>query len=110
MRYLRLRRLLGELLDAYPGAIVGYEEVRRHIGTDAAHIYGGIVAVIASECESRSVPYQGVPVATAKRTATGKGNADKAAMLAAARARFGKVESEDEADALWIAVAGEEGL
>ena len=109
MRYVRLRRLLVELLDAHPGAIVGYEEVRRHMGVDAAHVYGGIVAVIASECEAREVPYQGLPVSTVKRAATGKGNADKPAMRAAAEARFGPVESDDEADALWIAYCTERG-
>ena len=37
-----------------------------------------------------------------KRAATGKGGADKGAVLASARARWGeKVRTEDEADALW---------
>ena len=33
------------------------------------------------------MPYKGVPVGTIKRHAAGKGNADKAAMVAAVRAR-----------------------
>ena len=110
MRFLRLRRLLGEALATKPDLVV-YEEVRRHLGTDAAHVYGGIVAVISSECESREIPYTAIPVATVKKLATGKGNADKEKMVAAAQARWPGWEFEDdnEADARWIAecAAGE---
>jgi len=45
-----------------------------------------------------------------KRHATGRGNADKAAMVAAAVARWGGEPTEDEADALWIADAWRAGL
>jgi Holliday junction resolvasome RuvABC endonuclease subunit len=106
MRFVRLRRYLCELLDANAGEVLlGYEEVRRHAGTDAAHIYGGIVAVVQSVCEERTIPYQGVPVGTIKRLATGKGNADKTAMVAAAVVRFWPVTDDNEADALWCAAA-----
>ena len=88
MRFLRLRCYLRELLDKAKPDVVVYEEVRRHMGVDAAHIYGGIVAVISEECEARKIPYRGVPVASIKKTATGKGNADKPAMLRAGEARW----------------------
>src|SRR5687767_6031736 len=52
MRWVRLRTHLRELLGASRPAILAYEEVRRHAGTTAAHIYGGIVAVIQEECEA----------------------------------------------------------
>lgn len=108
MRYVRARRYLVELLDAYPGAQIGYEEVRRHAGTSAAHVYGGIVAMISAVCEERVVPYCPVPVGTAKKLATGKGVASKDAMVLASRARWGDdaprgLGEDDEADALWIA-------
>jgi hypothetical protein len=119
MRYLRLRRLFGELLDSLPddeGVVVAYEEVRRHLGTDAAHVYGGIVAVITEECERRGITtYTGVPVGAVKRTATGKGNASKDAMIAAARGHWARYcpatgrltpwepADDNEADARWIA-------
>lgn len=107
MRYVRAESYLGELLETYPAARVGYEEVRRHVGTDAAHVYGGIVATIQRVCEGLGVPYRGVPVASVKKGATGKGNAGKADMVAAAAKRWPKGEpyGEDEADALWIADA-----
>jgi Holliday junction resolvasome RuvABC endonuclease subunit len=105
MRYVRARRCLGELLDSYPDSILGYEEIRRHVGTSAAHVYGGIVAVISSECEVREVPYSGRPVGSVKKHATGKGNANKELMIGAANRRWGPhmVQDDNEADALWIA-------
>ena len=104
MRYLRARRLLRELLADKRIAALAYEEVRRHAGTDAAHVYGGIVAQVSAECEDVGVAYSAVPVGTVKKQATGNGSASKEAMLAAARSRWGEdVVGEDEADALWIA-------
>jgi crossover junction endodeoxyribonuclease RuvC len=109
MRYLRVRRYLEELLDHAEGhgsPVVAYEEVRRHRGTDAAHVYGGIVASIVTVCEERRVPYSAVPVGTVKRTATGRGNATKIEMTEAFIACTGlEPESDDESDAYWVAVA-----
>lgn len=113
MRYLRVRRHVEEILGQFAIEQLAYEEVRRHAGTDAAHVYGGIVSQITAVCESRSppVPYTGAPVATVKRLATGKGNADKDAMIAAATELFGFTPGDDnEADALFIALAASRGL
>lgn len=105
MRYLRFRRILVEALESLSPSLVAFEEVRRHLGTDAAHVFGGLVAILTAECEERGIPYQGFPVGAVKKTATGKGNAPKEAMLAAARRRWPAVEVTDDnqADALWIA-------
>lgn len=104
MRYVKLRGYLDSMVQGTPKLQIAFEEVRRHLGTDAAHIYGGIVATIASWCEDNDFPYQGIPVGTIKKYATGKGNANKAAMLAAAQERWSlpRVETDDEADALFI--------
>lgn len=104
MRYVRLRMHLRVLLDhALPG-LVAFEEVHGHKGTDAAHIYGGVIATLTEECEARGIPYQGIPVGTVKKFATGKGNADKTAMVAAAHEKWpGWHGTHDEADARWIA-------
>jgi crossover junction endodeoxyribonuclease RuvC len=112
MRFVRLVVYLKEI-EALEIDAVGYEEVRRHMGVDAAHIYGGIVATIQTWCESAKPqrPYLGIPVATAKKVATGKGNAKKEAMVAAAVGRFGVAPADDnEADALFIALALAEEL
>ncbi|WBQ12861.1 hypothetical protein L2D00_13550 [Hyphomonadaceae bacterium BL14] len=103
MRYLRFSGWLAEL-DRLSGpvAAIWFEEVRRHAGTDAAHIYGGFLATLTAWCERESVPYQGVPVGTIKRHATGKGNAPKDAMIAAVRARGFSPADDNEADAIAI--------
>ncbi len=99
MRYLRFTRWLDEM--ATNGlAGVWFEEVRRHAGTDAAHVYGGLMATLTAWCELRGIPYEGVPVGTIKKHATGKGNANKDAMIAAAVARGFAPADDNEADAL----------
>ena len=60
------------------------------------------MASLTSWAELRGIPYQGVPVGTIKKHATGKGNADKQAMIAAARARGFSPADDNEADAIAI--------
>jgi hypothetical protein len=85
MRYLRFKRWLTEVKQCADSIdAVYFEEVRRHAGVDAAHAYGGFLAHLTAWCEHHQIPYQGVPVGTIKKHATGKGNAGKAAMIAAA--------------------------
>lgn len=105
MRFLRFRHWLDEVRTTGPGPIgaVYFEEVRRHLGTDAAHIYGGLLGVVTAWCEEHEIPYQGVPVGEIKKHATGKGNADKGAMIAAAKARGHQPGDDNEADAIAIA-------
>ena len=108
MRFVRLRFSLDQLNLAFPTIVlVAYEEVRRHMGVDAAHIYGGIIAVLAAWCEDHkpaAIAYEAIPVGSIKKLATGKGNADKAKMIAAARVKWGGLIGDDnEADARWIA-------
>jgi len=104
MRYLRFRRWLTELKAsvATPQGLgaVYFEEVRRHVGVDAAHVYGGLMATLTSWCEHHNIPYQGVPVGTIKKHATGRGNASKDEMIAAIRALGHVVTDDNEADAL----------
>lgn len=101
MRWLVFRKWLQTILDEHgPLEAVYFEEVRRHAGTDAAHLYGGFIATLTAWCEAKSVPYQGIPVGTIKRHATGKGNANKAAMVAAMQAKGFTPETDNDADAL----------
>lgn len=82
---------------------VYYELVARHIGTRAAHVYGGLVAVLQAFCERNDIPYSAVPVGTIKKHATGKGNASKQMMIEAAQTRLGyEREDDNEADAMWL--------
>jgi len=99
MRFLRFQRQLVE----FKADLIYYEAVKAHKGTRAAHVYGGFVAVLQAHCEKHDIPYRGVPVGTIKKHATGKGNANKAAMVAAAQKRFGWPGTDDNiADALWL--------
>ncbi|WP_212743416.1 hypothetical protein [Pelagicola litoralis] len=103
MRYLRFTNWLTEI-DRLSGPIeaIYFEEVRRHAGTDAAHVFGGLLAVLTSWGELRGVPYQGVPVGTIKKFLTGLGNANKQAMIDAARKRGFSPTDDNEADAIAI--------
>lgn len=104
MRYLRFRGWLDSMAaDAAMGlTAIYFEEVRRHVGTDAAHVYGGLLATLTSWCEQRGIAYQGVPVGTIKRFISGKGNADKQAVIEAVRARGFRPNDDNEADAIAI--------
>jgi Holliday junction resolvasome RuvABC endonuclease subunit len=77
-------------------------EVRRHLGTDAAHVHGGLLAILTAWAEQNRIPYSGAPVGTIKRFATGRGNAGKADVIAAMRARGFQPADDNEADALAI--------
>jgi hypothetical protein len=103
MRYLRFGKWLDQTLDVTGGVdAVYFEEVRRHAGTDAAHVHGGLLATLTSWCEGCSIPYSGVPVGTWKRHACGKGNASKDDVIAAMRARGFEPVDDNEADALAV--------
>jgi hypothetical protein len=103
MRYLRFRGWLnGMATDAAGLTAIYFEEVRRHVGTDAAHLYGGFLATLTSWCEQQGIAYQGVPVGTIKRFIAGKGNADKTAVMQAVRARGFVPADDNEADAIAI--------
>jgi Holliday junction resolvasome RuvABC endonuclease subunit len=103
MRYLRFRAWLDSIADDAPDiAAIHFEEVRRHLSTDAAHVHGGLLAMLTAWCEERSIAYQGVPVGTIKRFITGRGNADKAAVIDAVRACGYSPSDGNEADAIAI--------
>ena len=102
MRFLKFKRWLADMkyCGTYGIEAVYFEEVRRHAGVDAAHAYGGFLAHLTAWCEHHQIPYQGVPVGTIKKHATGKGNAGKGDMIAAAILRGHDPEDDNEADAL----------
>lgn len=108
MRFLRFRKYLEELDPQF----IVYEEVRRHKGVSAAHVYGGLIAILQEFCEVKGIQHIGIPVATIKRRATGKGNAKKEDMILAANATFKgseePIEDDNAADAMWILQIGVE--
>ena len=103
MRLLRFRRWLREVLGGEV-RLVAYEQPiihrkRRQLNASVAHNLEG---VLLPELEGR-VDYVSPTPAEVKKHATGKGNASKALMIDAARARWGiEVQDDNEADALCV--------
>ncbi len=102
MRFVKFRQRLNEVLQAYKPDVVFFEEVRRHASTDAAHVYGGLLAILTEWCEANGIAYSGVPVGTIKRNFTGKGNASKDLMIAEAERRGYEPIDDNEADSIAI--------
>ena len=101
MRFLRFKRWLTDIKQCNNGIDqVVFEEVRRHVVVDAAHAYGGFIDQLTAWCEHHQIPYQGIPVGTIKKHATGKGNASKDEMVASVRARGHAPTDDNEADAI----------
>lgn len=103
MRYLRFSEWLEKLRSIIQPQVyaVYFEEVRRHKGVDAAHVYGGFLSCLTSWCEIHDIPYQGIPVGTIKKHVTGHGNANKADMLSAMSEKLSlSIVDDNQADAL----------
>ncbi|QBI19367.1 hypothetical protein ER308_07280 [Egibacter rhizosphaerae] len=74
-----------------------------YLRTNRAYELGELSGVVKLWLHSHGVPYVVVQPKRLKKYATGNGNADKAAMVSAARDRLGYGgRSDDEADALWL--------
>lgn len=101
-RWLRARSFLTDLIVRHQATVIAYEDVKRHVGTDAAHAYGAFLCIVQMVADSHRATLQPVGVGTIKKHWTGKGNADKDAMLAQARARGFRPETDNDADALAI--------
>ena len=97
------------------GLVIAYEIVHGHkgnatnggrggsSGVAAAHLWGAWQGLLLSVCAANNLPVTGYHVGTVKKTA-GHGNMSKQGMIDAAKERWEQVpESEDEADALWVA-------
>lgn len=102
MRYLRFTQALDNLHARLPIDTIWFEAVRRHLGVDAAHVYGGLMGHLESWCERNKVPYEGVPVGSIKKGWTGNGAAKKDAMIAEAVRRGYEPDDDNEADAMAI--------
>jgi crossover junction endodeoxyribonuclease RuvC len=100
MRYIRFQEWLESQSELAEIDRIYFEEVRRHAGTAAAHVYGGFMATLTSWCEKNKIPYESVPVKTIKKFITGKGNASKQMVIDAVKARGFNVDNDNEADAI----------
>lgn len=108
MRYIRLRGQLNTMKAAYPDlGLIVYEQpqafLSKYRGGTATEIAYAMVGEIQSWCTGVGLQHTSVHAATVKKFATGKGNANKEAMVRAGRLRFKTCsENDNEVDALWI--------
>jgi Holliday junction resolvasome RuvABC endonuclease subunit len=100
MTPIKLKREMEKWHRATQFEHVGYEQVRRHMSTDAAHLYGALIAAIQEFCLTKGILFESVGVGTLKKFWTGSGNATKPDMIRVARERGFEPDTDNEADAL----------
>ena len=101
-RYLRFETVLRKMLSENSFAALYFEAVNRHKGVAAAHVYGGLSAILMAECERIGLPYIGVGVGTVKKFWCNHGGASKLMMIAEAKNRGFSPKDDNAADALAI--------
>lgn len=106
-RFLQFTDWMEAMLRARPLHLVVYEQPQHFKSAAAAEVCHGFVTRVQEQCERRGIEYRACYPATLKRFATGKGNAPKELVIAAAEATFpGYVAAADpggdEADARWL--------
>ena len=111
-RFLDFLQWLYRTLDQYEIEKVYFERVRRHLGTEAGHVYGAFMYVLAVVCEDLKIPYEGCEVGEIKKYITGHGRATKDEVVKAVSNLGFSPADDNEADSLAIlllAIAKEEG-
>jgi Holliday junction resolvasome RuvABC endonuclease subunit len=113
MRGLKFRRYLEALNKRVGLKEIYYEGVRAHKGTDAAHVYGGLMGVLTAFCEESGVPYAARSVQAIKKFITTKGNASKEEVIEAVQLLGYEITEKDDdvadAIALLMLVQSEHG-
>ncbi len=89
--------------------LVVYEECF-HRGPAGARAFFSLAMLTHLACHDAGVPCDCVNVSTVKKFATGKGNAKKYEMIAAAEEAGANPQNDDEADAYWIGRWARENL
>lgn len=101
-KWQRFRSWLSQAITQRGATLIAYEDVRRHLGVDAAHAYGGYLAMLEMVADQHNVTLVAVGVGTIKKHWTGKGNAKKDEMIAEAKRRGFHPDTDNAADALAI--------
>lgn len=103
-RWAAYRAWLSALIAKHGITVLYFEDVKRHVGTLAAHAYGGFLAMTQMVCHQHRVRMVGVGVGQVKKGFTGSGSATKGLMIAAAQEKgFHVGTGEDNtADAIGI--------
>ena len=101
-RFHEFRKWLLNIIEKHNVEVVYFERVYGHKGVEAGHCYGGFMYMLASVCFQQNIPCVGLKVQTIKKFMTGKGNATKDEMIAAAQQKGFNPKTDDEADAIAI--------
>lgn len=101
-RFINFRTFLADLIKEHDVDAIAFEDVRRHIGTTAAHVHGGLRAIMEMMAAYQNITPVGLSVGTIKKSWTGNGSAKKDAMILEAFKRGYRVKDDNEADALAI--------
>lgn len=113
-RWRRFTANVKQLIAIHKPDLIVYERVRRHVGTTAAHVYGGFLCQLELlDFELNDAGWFGkvptiipIEISTWKKISCKNGRATKGDIVQAAKKRFKfNPTSEDEADALMIAEA-----
>lgn len=106
-RLIKAKEHFDNLIETYNPDLVSYEMVRRWASSDAAFMYNALLGQLLISCKTHQQKSIGYSPTTIKKLATGSGRADKKAMIEKTKEVFKHIPvTDDEADALWIAMAG----
>lgn len=103
MRLIRLRGKITEIYQSVGINLIVFESAN-YSGTNRNSLPDELISVVKTWCLDRSnIEYKGYPSSEIKKHATGKGNANKDAMVKAAREKFEiDIIDDNHADALWL--------
>jgi len=101
MRFLMFRSWLKKIINTARPEIVIYERAH-HRGGAATEVGVGFTAIIQEVCAEAKIEYVALHSSALKKHATGKGNASKEEVMAAAKKKGWKFADDNEADALWL--------
>jgi len=101
MRFLKFRGWLDRVATEAPFQVVAYEQPHLR-GGHATEVLAGMVGILQAWAADHGIETVMRHSGEIKRHATGKGNANKDAMIETAKERGWSPEDDNEADALWL--------
>ncbi|MCA3000291.1 MAG: hypothetical protein ING75_17015 [Rhodocyclaceae bacterium] len=102
-RWTNFRRWLVDLKAANPDIRrIVVEDVRRHLGTDAAHAYGAFRAIVEMFGDHHQIEVEAIGVGTWKKRFTGNGAAKKEEVIEACKRVGFQPQTDNDADAIGV--------